>query len=44
MEYHIRDNWGVQIEYRYAMVPATFHGHAFDQGGHYGLIANYFHF
>jgi hypothetical protein len=44
MEYRIRDNWGIQIEYRFAMVPTTFKGYAFDQGGHYGLLSNYFHF
>ena len=44
LEYRPRDNWGILVEYRYAMVPSRFRGHAFDQGGHYGLLANFFHF
>ena len=44
MEYRVRDNWGIMIDYRFAMVPSRFRGHAFDQGGHYGLLMSYFHF
>ena len=44
MEYRPRDNWGITIDYRFAMVPSRFRGHAFDQGGHYGLLMSYFHF
>lgn len=44
VEYRIRDNWGMQIEYRYAIVPSTFEDNYFDHGGHWCHLGTMFHF